>query len=53
VLTLGTGGVSIFAAQFARAGAAEVISTTTSDEKAEFLHKLGPKQVINYKKDSE
>lgn len=50
VLTLGTGGVSIFALQFARMMGAKVISTSSSDEKMERLRKLGAYQVINYKK---
>src|SRR5271163_3462683 len=50
VLTLGTGGVSIFALQFAKAMGATVISTSKSDEKLERLRALGADQVINYKK---
>lgn len=49
VLTQGTGGVSIFALQFAKAAGATVISTTSSPEKAEILKKLGSDHVINYK----
>lgn len=49
VLTQGTGGVSIFALQFAKAAGATVISTTSSDKKAEFLKKLGADHVINYR----
>jgi len=49
VLTLGTGGVSIFALQFAKLFGARVISTTSSDEKAERLRSLGADEVINYK----
>lgn len=49
VLTQGTGGVSIFAIQFAKAAGATVISTTSSAEKAETLKKLGSDHVINYK----
>ena len=37
VLTQGTGGVSIFALQFAKAAGATVIATTSSAEKAETL----------------
>ncbi|KAI9756041.1 MAG: hypothetical protein M4579_004011 [Chaenotheca gracillima] len=51
VLTQGTGGVSIFAAQFGLAAGATVISTTSSDAKAESLKKLGVKHIINYKND--
>ncbi|SDL81981.1 NADPH:quinone reductase [Franzmannia pantelleriensis] len=53
VLTLGTGGVSIFALQFAKAMGARVISTSSSDEKIETLKKLGADHTINYKTDPE
>ncbi|KAF2129264.1 hypothetical protein P153DRAFT_366683 [Dothidotthia symphoricarpi CBS 119687] len=49
VLTQGTGGVSIFAVQFAKAAGARVIATTSSAEKAELLKKYGADEVINYK----
>jgi NADPH:quinone reductase-like Zn-dependent oxidoreductase len=49
VLTLGTGGVSIFAIQFARIFGARIISTTSCDEKAERLRSLGANEVINYR----
>ncbi|KAL6710200.1 hypothetical protein ACN47E_009146 [Coniothyrium glycines] len=49
VLTQGTGGVSIFAVQFAKAAGAKVIATTSSASKAEVLKKLGADHVINYK----
>jgi NADPH:quinone reductase-like Zn-dependent oxidoreductase len=49
VLTQGTGGVSIFALQFAKAAGARVIATTSSASKAEALKKLGADEVINYK----
>ncbi|KAI4231163.1 MAG: hypothetical protein LQ349_005782 [Xanthoria aureola] len=49
VLTQGTGGVSIFALQFAKAAGARVIATTSSAAKAETLRKLGADTVINYK----
>jgi len=48
VLTLGTGGVSIFAVQFAKAMGASVISTSSSDEKLERLEGLGADHTINY-----
>ncbi|MCJ1415957.1 hypothetical protein MMC32_002292 [Xylographa parallela] len=51
VLTQGTGGVSIFALQFAKAAGARVIATTSSDAKAETLKKLGADHIINYKTD--
>jgi NADPH:quinone reductase-like Zn-dependent oxidoreductase len=49
VLTQGTGGVSIFAVQFAKAAGATVIATTSSAAKVEVLKKLGADHVINYK----
>lgn len=49
VLTQGTGGVSIFALQFAKAAGARVIATTGSSDKADVLKKLGADHVINYK----
>ena len=49
VLTQGTGGVSIFALQFAKAAGAKVIATTSSSQKAERLKALGADHVINYK----
>ncbi|MDQ8728897.1 NAD(P)-dependent alcohol dehydrogenase [Bradyrhizobium sp. LHD-71] len=49
VLTLGTGGVSIFALQLAKAFGARVIATTSSDEKATRLGELGADVVINYR----
>jgi len=49
VLTQGTGGVSVFAVQFAKAAGATVIATTSSAAKAEHLKKIGADHVINYK----
>jgi len=49
VLTLGSGGVSIFALQLAKAMGATVIATSKSDEKLERLKALGAEHVINYK----
>lgn len=49
VLTQGTGGVSIFALQFAKAAGARVIATSSSNEKLERLKALGADHVINYK----
>ena len=49
VLTQGTGGVSIFAIQLAKAKGARVIATTSSREKAERLRKLGADHIIDYK----
>ncbi len=49
VLTLGTGGVSLFALQFAKAHGARVIITSSSDEKLEAAKALGADEGINYK----
>jgi len=49
VLTLGTGGVSVFALQLAKLFGARVISTTSSDQKAARLKQLGADETINYK----
>ncbi len=49
VLTLGTGGVSIFALQFAKMHGARVIITSSSDEKLERAKGLGADETINYK----
>lgn len=51
VLTQGTGGVSLFALQFAVAAGATVIATTSSDDKAKKLKSLGAHHVLNYKSD--
>ena len=48
VLLLGTGGVSIFALQFAQMLGARVIHTSSSDEKRARLMELGAWQTINY-----
>jgi len=50
VLTLGTGGVALFALQFAKLFGARVISTTSSEEKAKRLLELGAAHVVNYRK---
>ena len=50
VLVQGTGGVSIFALQFAKAAGARVIVTSSSDEKLERARALGADDFINYKK---
>jgi NADPH:quinone reductase-like Zn-dependent oxidoreductase len=49
VLTLGTGGVSIFAFQFAKAAGLRVIGTTSSMLKLERMRALGFLHAINYK----
>ncbi|WP_136247440.1 zinc-dependent alcohol dehydrogenase family protein [Halomonas borealis] len=53
VLVLGTGGVSIFALQFARLMGARVIATSSSDAKLERLRELGAEHVINYRDEPE
>lgn len=53
VLVLGTGGVSIFALQFARAMGARVIATSSDDEKLARVTEMGAEHVINYKKTPE
>ncbi|MFH7029160.1 MAG: NAD(P)-dependent alcohol dehydrogenase [Heteroscytonema crispum UTEX LB 1556] len=50
VLLLGTGGVSIFALQFAKIHGARVIVTSSSDEKLARVKELGADEIINYKK---
>ena len=53
VLIQGTGGVSIFALQFANAVAgATVIATSSSDEKLDRLKTLGANHLINYRKNA-
>jgi NADPH:quinone reductase-like Zn-dependent oxidoreductase len=49
VLTLGTGGVSMFALQLAKAAGARVLITSSSDEKLERAKQLGAWGTINYK----
>jgi NADPH:quinone reductase-like Zn-dependent oxidoreductase len=49
VLVQGTGGVSLFALQFAKLAGARVFATTSSSEKANRLRQLGADEVINYK----
>ena len=49
LVTLGTGGVSLFSAQFALMTGARVISTTGSDAKIGRLRELGASEVINYR----
>tara|TARA_R110001599_G_scaffold353883_2_gene602281 strand:- start:7880 stop:8884 length:1005 start_codon:yes stop_codon:yes gene_type:complete len=49
VLTQGTGGVSIFALQMAKAAGARVISTSSSEAKLTRLTELGADHVINYR----
>jgi NADPH:quinone reductase-like Zn-dependent oxidoreductase len=49
VLALGTGGVSIFALQFARMCGARVIVTSSNDEKLARAAELGAAATVNYK----
>jgi NADPH:quinone reductase-like Zn-dependent oxidoreductase len=53
VLTLGTGGVSMFAVQFAKAAGARIVTTSSSDEKLERAQKHGSHILINYKRTPE
>jgi NADPH:quinone reductase-like Zn-dependent oxidoreductase len=46
-LTVGTGNVALFAAQFARMHGARVVSVTSNPDKAERLRKLGVDDVID------
>jgi NADPH:quinone reductase-like Zn-dependent oxidoreductase len=50
VLVMGSGGVSIFALQFARAAGASVIMTSSSDDKLARGRTLGASQGINYRR---
>jgi NADPH:quinone reductase-like Zn-dependent oxidoreductase len=49
VLVMGTGGVAIFALQFAKAMGATVIATSSSDQKLQRVKALGADFTINYK----
>ncbi len=49
ILLLGTGGVSIFALQLAKARGAHIFITSSSDEKLERARSLGADETINYK----
>jgi len=49
VLLLGTGGVSLFALQIAKAHGARVLITSSSDEKLARARKLGADETINYR----
>lgn len=49
VLCLGTGGVSIFALQIAKAAGAKVIITSGSDQKLGIAQALGADEMINYR----
>jgi NADPH:quinone reductase-like Zn-dependent oxidoreductase len=49
VLLLGTGGVSLFALQYAKAAGATVLITSSSSEKLERAQRLGADYLINYR----
>jgi NADPH:quinone reductase-like Zn-dependent oxidoreductase len=49
VLTMGTGGVALFALQFAKLAGASVVALTSSQDKADLLSSLGADAVVNYK----
>ena len=49
VLVQGTGGVSLFALQFANAAKARVIATSSSDDKLARVRELGARDGINYR----
>ncbi len=49
VLVQGSGGVSVFALQFAKAAGARVIATSSSDVKLDRLQALGADELINYR----
>jgi NADPH:quinone reductase-like Zn-dependent oxidoreductase len=51
VLIEGTGGMSIFGLQLAKAAGARVFATTSSEVKAERLQAMGVEAVVNYKED--
>ena len=49
VLVLGTGGVALYALQFAQAAGAHVVATSSQDAKLERLKALGATTTINYR----
>jgi NADPH:quinone reductase-like Zn-dependent oxidoreductase len=49
VLTQGTGGVSLFALQFARLAGARVIATSSAPDRLQRLQDLGASDVVNYR----
>lgn len=53
VLVQGSGGVSVFALQFAKLAGARVIATSSSDEKLERLRALGADALVNYRSEPE
>ncbi len=53
VLALGTGGVSVFAVQLAKAMGATVVVTSSSDAKLDRARQLGADHVVNYRQTPE
>jgi NADPH:quinone reductase-like Zn-dependent oxidoreductase len=53
VLTIGSGGVPLFAIQFSKLFGAKIIALTSRDEKIERLKALGADYVLNYRSNSE
>lgn len=53
VLVLGSGGVSVFALQFAKMAGARVIATSSQPEKMERLRAMGADWVLNYRETPE
>jgi NADPH:quinone reductase-like Zn-dependent oxidoreductase len=53
VLTLSSGGVSLFALQLAKTCGARVIATTSDEQKAQRLSSLGADHVIDYRKQTD
>ena len=53
ILTQGTGGVSIFAIQFAKMMGCKIVATSSSQAKLDRLKKLGVDEVINYRENSD
>lgn len=49
VLVQGSGGVSVFAAQFARIAGARLLATTSSEEKADRFRALGADDVVDHR----
>ena len=49
VLVLGSGGVSMIALKLAKAAGAEVIATSSSDDKLDRIQELGATHLVNYK----
>lgn len=52
VLIQGTGGVALFALQFAKLAGAEAIVTSSSDEKLARVQQMGADHLINYRTDA-